>query len=152
MTAATLTPEPFDQPVVAAASRIEETMRAEPARGGPPEAAVVAAAPAGAESHFVSATVGRLRRAGLRVALAAPTNEQVRSLVHRVKQLNPALPVAFVHAQGRDLPADLAALPGVTQPTAAEANSRRSAGHCHRVRASSPTCFCATGWAGSTSW
>jgi hypothetical protein len=51
----------------------------------------------------------------------APTNEQVRSLVDRVKQLNPTLPVAFVHAQGRDLPADLAALPGVTQPTAAEA-------------------------------
>jgi hypothetical protein len=126
VTAATLTPEPlFDQPVVAAAAAVEDAMRAELMRLAGREAAVVAAAPAGAgKSHFVSATVGRLRRAGLRVALVAPTNEQVRSLVDRVKQLNPALPVAFVHAQGRDLPADLAALPGVTQPTAAEAQLR----------------------------
>jgi hypothetical protein len=31
--------------------------------------------------------VGRLRAEGLRVALAAPTNDQVQSLVERVKQL-----------------------------------------------------------------
>jgi hypothetical protein len=56
----------------------------------------------------------------------APTNEQVHSLVGRVKLLNPNLPVAFVHAQGRGLPAATAALPGVTQPTAAEARDRRN--------------------------
>ena len=53
----------------------------------------------------------------------APTNEQVHSLVARVKQLNPDLPVAFVHAHGRDLPAAIAALPGVTQPSAADAQT-----------------------------
>ena len=90
------------------------------------EAAVVAAAPAGAgKSHFVAATVGLLRAAGLRVALAAPTNDQVQSLVQRVKELNPDLPVAFVHGQGRDLPPDIAALPGVTQPSAADAQRQR---------------------------
>ncbi len=122
MTSTTITEPVFDQTVVAAAAAVENTMRAELLRLAGREAAVVAAAPAGAgKSHFVAATVGRLRRAGMRVALVAPTNEQVRSLVGRVKQLNPDLPAAFVHAQGRDLPADLAALPGVTQPTAAEA-------------------------------
>jgi len=117
----------FDHAVVAAAAAVEETMRADLMRLAGREAAVVAAAPAGAgKSHFASATVGRLRAEGLRVALVAPTNEQVHSLVGRVKQLNPDLPVAFVHAQGRELPAPTAALPGVTQPAAADARDRRA--------------------------
>jgi hypothetical protein len=127
VTSATIIPEPmFERAIVSAAAAVEETMRAELLRLVGREAAVVAAAPAGAgKSHFVSATVGQLRREGMRVALVAPTNEQVRSLVARVKQLNPDLPVAFIHAQGRDLPPDIAALPGVTQPTAAEAHDHR---------------------------
>jgi hypothetical protein len=116
----------FDQAVIAAAAAVEDEMRADLLARAGQQAAVVAAAPAGAgKSHFVSATVGRLRAEGLRVALVAPTNEQVHSLVGRVKQLNPNLPVAFVHAQGRELPVATAALPGVSQPTAAEARSRR---------------------------
>ena len=75
--------------------------------------------------HFVAVTVGRLRAEGLRVALAAPTNDQVQSLVQRVKQLNPDLAVAFVHGHGRDLPPHIAALPGVTQPSAADARQQQ---------------------------
>jgi hypothetical protein len=112
----------LDQSVIAAAAAVEEEMRTDLMRQMGQEAAVVAAAPAGAgKSQFVAATVGRLRAAGLRVALAAPTNDQVQSLVTRVKELNPDLPVAFVHGQGRELPPDIAALPGVTQPSAADA-------------------------------
>jgi hypothetical protein len=89
------------------------------------EAAEVAAAPAGVgKGQFVAATVGCLRAQGLRVALAAPTNDQIQSLVERVKQLNPNLPVAFVHGHGRELSPDIATLPGVTQPSAADAQDQ----------------------------
>jgi hypothetical protein len=116
----------LDESVVAAAAGVEELMRADLMRLVGSEAAVVAAAPAGAgKSHFVAATVGRLRAEGLRVALAAPTNDQVQSLVQRVKQLNPDLPVAFVHGRGRELPPHIAALPGVTQPSAADAQHQQ---------------------------
>jgi AAA domain len=118
--------ELLDQPVIAAAAEVEAVMRADLLRLAGREAAVVAAAPAGAgKSHFVAETVGLLRASGLRVALAAPTNDQVQSLVQRVKQLNPDLPVAFVHGIGRDLPAHIAALPGVSQPSALEAQRLR---------------------------
>ena len=118
----TTTQSRFDGAVVTAAEAVEDAMRNDLLTLVGQEAAVVAAAPAGAgKSHFVSATVGQLRAEGLTVALVAPTNDQVHSLVARVKQLNPDLPVAFVHAHGRDLPAATAALPGVTQPSAADA-------------------------------
>ena len=55
----------------------------------------------------------------------APTNEQVHSLVARVKQLNPDLAGCLRPRQGRELPAAIAALPGVTQPTAADAQITR---------------------------
>jgi hypothetical protein len=47
--------------------------------------------------------------------------QRAQGLVERIKQLHPTLPVAFVHASGRDLPARIAVLPGVTQPRAAHA-------------------------------
>lgn len=119
--------ECLDQSVIAAADAVEQVMRADLMGLVGREAAVVAAAPAGAgKSHFVAATVGLLRAEGLRVALAAPTNDQVQSLVQRVKQLNPDRPVAFVHGLGRELPPHIAALPGVTQPSAAGAQSQRN--------------------------
>jgi AAA domain len=116
----------LDQSAIAAAAAVEEAMQADLMSLIGQEAAVVAAAPAGAgKSQFVARTVGQLRGAGLRVALAAPTNDQVQSLVERVKQLNPELPVAFVHSQGRSLPPSIAALPGVTQPSAADAQRQQ---------------------------
>lgn len=116
----------FDQAVIARAAAVEGQMRADLASLGGRQAAVVAAAPAGAgKSHFVATTVGRLRGQGLRVALSAPTNEQVHSLVERVSQLNPGLPVTFVHAQGRELPPRIAALPGISQPSAVDAGRQQ---------------------------
>ena len=116
----------LDESVVAAADAVQEAMRRDLLQLAGQQAAVVGAAPAGAgKSHFVASTVGLLRASGLRVALAAPTNDQVQSLVQRVKELNPDLPVAFVHGQGRDLPGHLASLTGVTQPSAADAQRQQ---------------------------
>jgi len=129
VTAATIPATPrdcLDQVVIAEAEAVEDAMRADLVSLAGRQAAVVAAAPAGAgKSHFVATTVGRLRGQGLRVALAAPTNEQVHSLVERVSLLNPGLPVAFVHAQGRDLPPRIAALPGISQPSAVNAGRQQ---------------------------
>lgn len=115
-------PSSLVESVVARARAVENAARADLLEVVGRPGAVVVAAPAGAgKSQFVADTVGRLlRRPGLRVALVAPTNEQAYSLVERVKRLNRNLPVAFVHAQGRELPEDLAVLPGVTQPRAAD--------------------------------
>jgi hypothetical protein len=125
---ATTVDDRLDQAVIAEASTVEESMRADLMHLVGQDAAVVAAAPAGAgKSHFVAATVGMLRAEGLRVALAAPTNDQVQSLVQRVKLLNPDLAVAFVHGHGRELPPHIAALPGVTQPPAADAQRQQDA-------------------------
>src|SRR2546426_4232423 len=78
------------------------------------EAGVVAEAVAGAgKSHFMATTTGRLRHAGARVVVAAPTNEQVYSLVDRIARLNPSLPVVWLPASGRVLPASTQALPNV---------------------------------------
>jgi hypothetical protein len=70
-------------------------------------------------------TIGHLREQDLRVAVVAPTNEQVHSLVERITSVFPGTPVSFVHAQGRALPLAIAARPGVSQPSAREARDNR---------------------------
>jgi hypothetical protein len=128
MSAAAAVPSGLDPAVVAAALAVEEKVRSDLLARRGRQAAVVAAAPAGAgKTHFVATTVGRLRTMGLRVAVLAPTNQQAHGLVERIKRLNPGLPVAFVHGDGRELPAPIAALPGVTQPSAAQARARGDA-------------------------
>jgi hypothetical protein len=119
-------PSPYDAAVLASAQQVEDAIRNDLLRRVGQEAAVVAEAPAGAgKSHFVSGTAGQLCTEGLRVALVAPTNDQAHNLVERVTFLNPGLPVAFIHAQNRLLPPALAGLPGVTQPSAADARHQR---------------------------
>jgi hypothetical protein len=111
---------------VAAGQAVEDAIRDDLFARAGEEAAVVAAAPAGAgKSYFLSETAGLLRQRDLRVALAAPTNDQAQGLVRMVCRLNPGLPIAFVHAKDRELPPSLAALPGVTQPTAGVAHAQR---------------------------
>lgn len=91
------------------------------------EAGVVAEAVAGAgKSHFMATTTGRLRQEGARVAVAAPTNEQVYSLVDRIARLNPSLPVVWLPATGRVLPSSTQALPNVAIETTREAIDRRT--------------------------
>ena len=117
---------PFDEAVLAAARGVEGGVSTDLLERVGRDAAVVVAAPAGAgKSHFVSRTVGQLRERGLRVAVVTPTNEQAHGLVRQIKEVHPRLPVAFVHAQGRELPPETAGLPGITQPSAAEAHGRR---------------------------
>ena len=84
--------------------------------------------PAGAgKSHFVVDTIGTLRAEGFKVAVVAPTNEQVHSLVQRITVLHPGLPVSFVHAKDRDLLAKIAGRPGVSQPKARDAGDQGDA-------------------------
>lgn len=126
MTRSAVMDSPFDPAVLEAADTVQQAIRHDLLDRIGGEAAVVAAAPAGAgKSHFVVDTIGMLRSKGHRVAVVAPTNEQVHSLVERVTELHPGLPVAFVHAKDRDLPAMIAARPGVTQPSARDARDRR---------------------------
>src|SRR2546423_11060570 len=106
---------PYDAVVVAAAEAVQREIRQDLFDRVGDEAAVVAAAPAGAgKSQFVADTIGRLRDRRLRVAVVAPTNEQVHSLVERITLLHPGLPVSFVPAPGRQLPARVASLPRVS--------------------------------------
>ena len=77
------------------------------------EGGVVLSAVAGAgKSTFVSNTVGVLRDEGLRVAVSAPTNEQVFSLVRSIAQANPNETVTYLPASKVELP-DWAAAPNV---------------------------------------
>ena len=86
---------------------------------------VVVAAPAGAgKSYFVCTAAERAVAAhpgGSQViAIASPTNEQAYALVRTLAgRLD--VPVAFVPAAKRNLPADVAALPNVVEIKASEA-------------------------------
>src|SRR5262245_11159314 len=79
---------------------------------------VVVTSPAGAgKSHLVSAAAGRARDRGLRVAVAAPTNEQAFGLVRSISGLycsrGAGRTVTFVPASTVSLPDAIRALPGV---------------------------------------
>ena len=89
------------------------------------QGAVVLSAVAGAgKSWFVTDTVKRCRQHELRVAVAAPTNEQVFSLVRSIAVNEPTQPVAYVPAQGVELPA-WAQLPNVSTFTPAHLASNQ---------------------------
>jgi hypothetical protein len=81
---------------------------------------VVVAAPAGAgKSHLVATAVDHARDRGLRVAVAAPTNEQAFGLVGKIARLHCARgggrAVTFIPARDRCLPDPVRLLPGVRQ-------------------------------------
>ena len=56
------------------------------------------------KSYFVTDTVKKCRPREIRVAVAAPTNEQVFSLVHSIAVSDPTQLVAYVPAQNVELP------------------------------------------------
>jgi hypothetical protein len=87
---------------------------------------VVVTAPAGAgKSHLVGTAVERARQRGLRVAVAAPTNDQAFGLVATIARRYCAAgrgrTVTFVPASNRAVPAEVAVLPGVQEMKASEA-------------------------------
>jgi hypothetical protein len=87
---------------------------------------VVVTAPAGAgKSHLVVGAVDQARDRGLRVAVAAPTNDQAFGLVQAIAlrhcSRGGGRAVTFVPASDRALPAEIATLPGVRERSAADA-------------------------------
>ena len=85
------------------------------------EAAVAVKAPAGAgKSYFVGTAVGELRRAAARMAVTAPTNEQVFSLVRMLGARFPAQAITAVLRSDLELPS-WARAANVTQLRAVQA-------------------------------
>lgn len=89
--------------------------------------ATVVPAPAGAgKSYLVSIAVGSARDRQMRVAVAAPTNEQAFGLVRRIAELHCAHKrretVTFVPANDVNLPLPIQALRGVHVKAAKDAN------------------------------
>lgn len=78
--------------------------------------AVVLSAVAGAgKSYFVSRAAGEARRAGMRIVVCAPTNEQAFSLVRSIARMNEHEIVTFYPASSVTLPPDIAAIPNVRE-------------------------------------
>jgi hypothetical protein len=101
--------DPFDDAIVDQADR--EIRRAIEAflAIGPGTGAVVVTAPAGAgKTALVCRAVTAARRAGLRLAVATPTNEQAYALVARLAAETPKRRISFLPANSAALPAETA--------------------------------------------
>lgn len=112
--------------VTAADVALRDAIRAALHGPGTPRAVVVPA-PAGAgKSHLIVTAVNEARLKGLRVAVAAPTNEQafglVRAIATRHCAGHPDRTVTFVPASDVSLPEPTAALPGVREAKAKDAS------------------------------
>jgi len=96
----------YNQDIIDEAGQVAELARQDflDLHGG--QGGVVLSAIAGAgKSYFISETVGFARENNMRVAVAAPTNEQAFGLVTSIAELNPTLRVTFVPAKDVRLPA-----------------------------------------------
>jgi hypothetical protein len=116
----------YDQNVVVAADTVANCMMDDVLAHPGQERGIHGTAAAGAgKSTLVSQGVGRARESGLRVAVAAPTNEQAFGLVRTIAKLysgqGPGRTVTFVPAQDVALPASVTALPGVQEMSARDA-------------------------------
>jgi hypothetical protein len=111
----------YNRQVIGAAVAVTDAIRADLMSRLGTQAAVVAAAPAGAgKSHFVSETVGQLRANGTTVVAATPTNEQAHDLVRQIVGLNPGIDVTLMPAHERGMLDEEARRLGVTQLGARE--------------------------------
>jgi hypothetical protein len=108
----------YNDSVIAAAEKVARAAQSDflNIRG---EGAVTLSAIAGAgKSYLVMDTAKKCRRSGMRVAVAAPTNEQVFSLVRSIADNEPQNPVAFIPATDVELP-EWAQRPNITTFTPA---------------------------------
>lgn len=118
----------YDASAVAAASdTVDEALRDLLDSTGTPRGVVVPA-PAGAgKSRLIVTAVDQARARGLRVAVAAPTNEQAFGLVRTIANVHctggAGRTVTFVPASGVTLPDAIHALPGVREAKAKDASS-----------------------------
>src|SRR5262252_750664 len=112
-------PSLYDTKVVAEADKTADGAIADLLSGSPGRRGVHVTAPAGAgKSHLVSHAVGRARAKRLRVAVAAPTNEQAFGLVRTIALLHcgsGGQSVTFVPARDVCLPDAIRRLPGVQE-------------------------------------
>src|SRR5207247_2146338 len=67
-------------------------------------AVTLSAIAGGGKSHLVMETVKECRKRGIRVAVAAPTNEQVFGLVKSIAENEPQQTLAYVPARDVELP------------------------------------------------
>jgi len=96
----------YDETIIDQAVRVGQQARTDflDLRGD--QGGVVLSAVAGAgKSYFISETVGIARDHEMRVAVAAPTNEQAFGLVTSIAELNPSVTVTYVPANNVALPA-----------------------------------------------
>jgi hypothetical protein len=113
----------LDPDVVAQAEQVIRSAISDVLANAGDRRAVVVKAPAGAgKSYFVGTAVGELRKAGARVAVAAPTNEQIFGLVELLGRRHPHETIKAVLASGRTLPPS-ANLPNVASVRTDEALS-----------------------------
>ncbi len=118
----------YDSATVAAAEATADAAIHDLLHGSGRHRGVVTTAPAGAgKSFLVSTAVDRARDRGLRVAVAAPTNEQafglVRSIATRHCAGRTGRTATFVPASTVSLPDPIRTLPGVLEAKAKDANA-----------------------------
>jgi hypothetical protein len=117
----------MDADAVSEAARVSDAALADFLGVGPTPRGTVVSAPAGSGKTFhVVAAAGRARDGGLRVAVAAPTNEQAFAITGRLAETycrrRAGQMVAFVPASGVRLPDHLQSHPLVRESTARNAN------------------------------
>lgn len=113
----------LDRRVAADGDRVVRTAIDDVLAGGLRPRAVVVTAPAGAgKSHLIATAVVRSRALGRRVAVAAPTNEQMFGLVRRIAAMSGGGTIAIMPASSVTPPDDVLALPGVIEVSADQAN------------------------------
>lgn len=94
----------YNQSVIAAAEQVAQATLHDFFNIGRQGAVTLSAVAGAGKSHFVTDTVKQCRHRGIRVAVAAPTNEQVFSLVRSIADNEPGQPVAYVPAKNIELP------------------------------------------------
>jgi hypothetical protein len=108
----------YNASVIAAADNVARAARRDFFNIQGEGAVTLTAVAGGGKSHFVMETVKECRRREMRVAVAAPTNEQVFGLVKSIADNEPRQPVAFIPAADVELPS-WAQRPNVTTITPA---------------------------------
>ncbi|WP_020473472.1 AAA family ATPase [Zavarzinella formosa] len=125
----TATPDIYDAAAVASAEAVSDAAIKHLLEGVGGRRGVIVTAPAGAGKSFLVATaVERARARGLRVAVAAPTNEQafglVRTIATRYCAEGKDRSVTFVPASTVTLPDPVRELQGVREEKSKEANGQ----------------------------
>lgn len=95
----------FNRAIIEAAERVASHARADFLAIRKRGAVTVSAIAGAGKSTFVTETVETCRSRGMRVAVAAPTNEQIFSLVRSIAERQPRKTVAYTPATDIELPA-----------------------------------------------